>query len=316
MRTHQPKPRQPVPAPGAKSPAPSGKNTKVILLVLVLIGGLGLVIVVGGFLAYRYMAARRNVPVLQQRQAVEVAESPSPEPSEAPSPIPSPTQATPLAPEGMVAVAAGAYTVGRDEDDPFARPAHSVTLPAFFIDRTEVTNADYKKFTDATNHKSPDGWEGGSFLEGKDNFPVVGITWRDASEYALWANKRLPTEAEWEAAARGQEGYIYPWGNEWRSGLSNAGNSAVAEVGSFKDGASPCGALDMVGNVWEWTADEFELYPGSPAKMPELQVGVTFRVISGGAFDAKSPTTSYRGYVDESKRYPKTGFRCVKEANP
>ena len=98
------------------------------------------------------------------------------------------------------------------------QPKHRVDLPAFYLDRAEVTNAAYKKFVDATRHKPPSNWTGSSFPDGRDNFPVTGVTWQDAADYAAWAGKRLPTEAEWEAAARGTDGRKYPWGNGFRQG--------------------------------------------------------------------------------------------------
>jgi formylglycine-generating enzyme required for sulfatase activity len=221
-------------------------------------------------------------------------------------------------PAGMVLVKAGDYVIGRDDGDIYARPKHIVTLSAFYIDRTEVTNAEYKKFVDATGHKAPEGWQGREYPQGQGDLPVTGVSWQDAADFAAWAGKRLPTEAEWEAAARGTDGRIYPWGNQWQIGLANIGTSGIVEVGRYKEGASPVGALDMIGNVWEWTADEFKLYPGSTAPMPaSIKPGKIFRVIRGGAYDGnKMHDATYRGFVDASRGYDKTGFRCAKSANP
>ncbi|HYP29432.1 MAG TPA: SUMF1/EgtB/PvdO family nonheme iron enzyme [Blastocatellia bacterium] len=233
------------------------------------------------------------------------------------APAPAPTAATPSAPEGMVMVAAGTYTIGRDVKDNYESPAHSVTLPAFYIDRTEVTNSAYKKFVDATGHEPPGGWKDGTFPEGLDNHPVTGVSWQDAVDYATWAGKRLPTEEEWEAAARGSEGWLYPWGNEWKADLANIGTKSTREVGQFPGGASPSGALDMIGNVWEWTADEFHLYPGNTEEAPEnIKQASLFRIIRGGAYDgSKLHTATYRGFVEaDSRKYNKTGFRCARSA--
>jgi formylglycine-generating enzyme required for sulfatase activity len=261
--------------------------------------------------------------------APQVAEQPTVRP-EPPAP---PKPPAPVAPEGMLMVAAGTYTVGRDGADPLEQPGHKVDLPAFFIDRSEVTNAAFKRFIDATGHKSPSNWTGENFPKGRDNYPVTGVTWQDAADYAVWAGKRLPAEAEWEAAARGPDGRIYPWGNDWRAGLANIGAkpdditaeqypSGLKEAGGYAQGASPAGAVDMIGNAWEWVADEFALYPGNTEpkakkKLEELTPGVTYRVIRGGAYDGDKNhdhDATYRGYLDASQPYPKVGFRCAKDA--
>jgi formylglycine-generating enzyme required for sulfatase activity len=226
----------------------------------------------------------------------------------------------------MVAVTAGTYTIGRDGADPLEQPEHTVDLKAFFIDRTEVTNAAYKAFVDATGHKPPSNWAGTNFPEGRDDSPVTGVTWQDAADYAAWAGKRLPTEAEWEAAARGVDGRIYPWGNGFRSGVANIGvkpdrpspeqyPAGIRAAGRYPEGASPAGAVDMIGNAWEWVADEIEVYPGNTESLLNLEPGVTYRVIRGGAYDGnKVNDATYRGYLDGSLPYPKVGFRCAKDA--
>jgi serine/threonine-protein kinase len=226
----------------------------------------------------------------------------------------------------MVALAAGTYTIGRDGADPLEQPEHRVDLPPFFIDRTEVTNAAYKLFVDATGHRPPSNWTGTRFPEGRGDSPVTGVTWQDAADYAAWAGKRLPTEAEWEAAARGADGRIYPWGNGFRSGVANIGQrpdkpsqeqypDGIKPGGRYPDGASPAGAVDMIGNAWEWVADEIKVYPGNTESKLELEPGVKYRVIRGGAYDGnKVNDATYRGYLDASLAYPKVGFRCVKDA--
>jgi formylglycine-generating enzyme required for sulfatase activity len=265
-----------------------------------------------------------------------VAEVPNPPAPNRPAQPPTPADkpATPAPPEGMALVPAGSYTIGRNDESDLEKPERKVDLPAYFIDRTEVTNADYKKFVDATSHKPPANWEGGYPSE-LANYPVTSITWKDAADYAQWAGKRLPTESEWEAAARGSEGRRYPWGNDWRAGTANIGvkssdkssdnkyPSQIKPAGQYPDGASASGALDMIGNVWEFTADEFNLYPGNPQSLEAIKTnlkltiepGKTYRIIRGGAFDGdKRHDASYRGLVDASLPYPKTGFRCAKDA--
>lgn len=283
-----------------------------------------MVIVGAGFAAWWFLFARAK-----PAPPVVVIEQPPVQPPVVATPPDKPP--APVVPEGMVAVSAGSYLIGRDNADPLEKPRHKVDLPAFVIDRTEVTNAAYKKFLDATGHKAPTNWTSKGFPDGRANSPVTGVTWQDAADYAAWAGKRLPTEAEWEAAARGSDGRIYPWGNDYRSGLANIGSNAdnitaeqypagLKEVGRYPLGASPAGALDMIGNAWEWAADEFALYPGGITAIPKdikdrMKPGLTYRVIRGGAYDGnKEHDATYRGLLDASQAYPKVGFRCAKDA--
>jgi formylglycine-generating enzyme required for sulfatase activity len=218
----------------------------------------------------------------------------------------------PVTPEGMVYVAGATFTMGRDDGDEYAKPSRQVTVPGFFIDRTEVTNEQYQKFVEATSHRPPPHWRGGKYLPGEGRLPVVNVSWRDAFDYARWARKRLPTESEWELAARGTDARIYTWGSQWNSSFANtrdAGRGRIAEVGSFPQGSSPYGALDMIGNVWEWTASDLTKYG---VEREVLQQG---KVIRGGAFDVPTEiaTVTYRGVLQPEKTtYDKTGFRCVR----
>jgi iron(II)-dependent oxidoreductase len=313
-------------APVVAAPPASPKKSRAGLLFGIIIA-LFFVGLLGGA-AWWFLASRKPA-----------TPTPTVTPTETPTDTPKteepPKTTAPAVPEGMVMVAAGDYLLGRDDGSDLEKPQHKVTLPAYFIDRTEVTNEAYKKFVDATNHKPPANWQGKDFPTGRANYPVTGVTWQDAMDYAAWAGKRLPTEAEWEAAARGPQGLRYPWGNEWLPGQANIGVKAgveakdneyppqIMEVGGFPQGASPAGALDMVGNVWEFTADELKLYPGNSstlddvAKKLNFQIapGTVYRVIRGGAFDGSEiHNASYRGRVSASLAYPKTGFRCVKDA--
>jgi formylglycine-generating enzyme required for sulfatase activity len=308
-------PVEPIPS----QPLPQKRTGMMIASVVVTL------IVVGGaiYAGWWFLFAR-----VRPAPPVVLVEPPPPPPVVSTPPEKPPA---PVVPEGMVAVAAGSYTIGRDDADPLEKPQHKVDLPAFVLDRTEVTNAAYKKFMDATGHKAPTNWTSKGFPEGRDNSPVTGVTWQDAADYAAWAGKRLPTEAEWEAAARGADGRIYPWGNDYRSGIANIGSepdditadqypSGIKDVGRYPQGASPVGALDMIGNAWEWAADVFDLYPGGITSIPKdikdrMKPGLTYRVIRGGAYDGnKKNDATYRGLLDGSQAYPKVGFRCAKDA--
>ncbi len=219
-------------------------------------------------------------------------------------------------PPGMAFVPGGEFMMGSDKDDEYSRPAHKVTVKSFFIDLTEVTNEEYKTFVDATNHTPPPRWRNGIFADGKANFPVTGVNWDDANTYAKWANKRLPTEEEWEFAARGTTGYLYPWGNEWKPGNANAASQAkgLQEVGR-EAGKSPFGVMDMSGNAWEWTTSDASAYPGGKSFSGNY---INPKIIRGGFWDGtpETVTTIYRrayGAVAE-KKYVNTGIRCVKNS--
>jgi formylglycine-generating enzyme required for sulfatase activity len=309
------------------SPAPEKKRSSAVPISIAAL----VVLALAATAAWYFLSGSRGpAPQAQEPPVAEGQPAAPPAPPVVPQP-PADKPPVPAAPEGMALVAGGAYIIGRDDGDPLERPRRTVTLRNFFIDRTEVTNADYKKFVDATGHKPPPNWGNGSYPEGKDNYPVTSVTWDDAAEYAAWAGKRLPTEAEWEAAARGTEGRIYPWGNQWQADFSNIGLSPknlkasqyaddIKPVGEFPQGASAAGALDLIGNVWEWTADEFALYEGGIKKIPDdiassIKPGKVYRVIRGGAFDgSKIHDATYRGLLDASQPYPKVGFRCAKDA--
>ncbi|HSP63507.1 MAG TPA: bifunctional serine/threonine-protein kinase/formylglycine-generating enzyme family protein [Pyrinomonadaceae bacterium] len=218
----------------------------------------------------------------------------------------------PAAPAGMVYVPGGQFMMGRDDGDEYERPAHKVTVKPFFIDVHEVTLEDYMKFVRATGRKY---FVADGTFQTEMQHPASEITWYDAVAYAQWAGKRLPSEEEWEFAARGNDGRRYPWGNEWKEGLANTSEAktAINDVGRFK-GTSPFGLLDMVGNVWEWTASNLGAYPGG--QLPK-QITGDLRVIRGGSYTeskGEATTTYRRGYPARGNYdYTKTGFRCAKD---
>lgn len=212
--------------------------------------------------------------------------------------------------------------IGRDEI-----PRHKVYVKAFYIDKYEVTNEQFREYLLATNNPyRPSHWaKRGTFERGEGNHPVVDVDWLDAYEYCKWAGKRLPTEIEWEKAARGTDGRLYPWGDEYdttRANTLESGRRWTAPVGSFPGDVSPYGVYDMAGNVREWVDGWYQPYPGNT--LPEIYYKGPYRVLRGGSYE----TPLYR-YPRTASRYPVKstlatrghdwhsnfdhGFRCAKD---
>ncbi len=217
-------------------------------------------------------------------------------------PVEAPAQGEP--PRGMVFVPSGSFTMGDDvaKDE---SPVHQRELAGFYIDRTEVTIAQYRRFRP---HYLA--------LEGRERHPVVNVTWADARDYCRSVGKRLPTEAEWEKACRGNDGRSYPWGDDVFAGALNAieANAGGTDpVGSHPRGASPYGALDMAGNVWEWVADWYGPYPGAAVQQP-TQEFEKYRVIRGGSFAIKGKVgrCANRFVSDPKLDSADIGFRCAR----
>ena len=260
---------------------------------------------------------------------------PTPTPTGTASPTPGPF--VPVAVDGIewVEIPAGPFMMGAAEGDDNADddefPLHEVTLDTYWIAKTEVTNAQYKQFVDATGHRTPDCvWEDDAIPDGFLIHPVVCVSWDDAIAYTEWLstetgmNIALPSEAEWEKAARGEgQPLIYPWGNEFDASRLNAsgasdGFDSWAPVGSFPDGASPYGVLDMSGNVWEWTSTIYDQdafpYPYDAADGREdLTDGDVLRVLRGGSFfsNPQNVPVSSRDWNYTSSRNASDGFRVV-----
>jgi formylglycine-generating enzyme required for sulfatase activity len=204
--------------------------------------------------------------------------------------------------------------MGSDDTDVLSRPAHFVTVRPFFIDRTEVTNEQYRRFVEATGYDPPKTWKDGAFPVGEEQMPVTGVTWYDAASFAAWAGKRLPTESEWEFAARGAEGRKYPWGNEWDASVANVDGRTKGLTRVGENGVSPLGIHDMAGNAWEWTANDARSYPGGK-EFPWSRLKL--KIIRGGNWksNSESAAATFRGYYGASgeKDYSTTSFRCVKD---
>ena len=220
----------------------------------------------------------------------------------------------------MIEIPAGEFTMGSDHE--VERPPHTVFVDAFEIDQFEVTNEQFEKFVAETGYVT-DAEKAGdmpwlAYAEGKPNHPVVKVSWNDAKAFCEWAEKRLPTEAEWEKAARGTDGRIYPWGNNWdvaKANTKDAGYRGTTIVGSFPDGTSPYGVMDMAGNVSEWTSDWFQPYPGYPGGDSEAQYfGEKYRVIRGGGWfsDQELVRTTERSASSVELANDDVGFRCAR----
>jgi serine/threonine-protein kinase len=220
-------------------------------------------------------------------------------------------------PEGMALIPAGTFTMGYNgSEEESEKPEHEVPLQAFFLDVREVNIGDYYKFVKEKGYKYPSNWSAqwkeGNFTEQEARLPVTHVSWFDATAYAQWAGKRLPTEKEWEYAARGTDKRLYPWGNRFDPELANGKvtGGALAPVGSYPAGQSPFGILDMSGNVAEWTASDSFQYPGSKGTQ---QAG---KIIRGGGFKNSEAylRTTTRVALAPNESEESIGFRCAKDA--
>lgn len=283
----------------------------------------------------------------------------------------------------MVRVPAGDFMMGSDDEDTDQKrsqeygvgkplyqdehPLHRVHLPAFYIDRYEVTNIQYRDFVMARNYWVPDAWKQNGYLltrqvlevaddetlrrlavdtfrldrdtrsmgreelllameerrKSQDALPVTTVSWQDAKAYCQWQGLRLPTEQEWEKAARGDDGYEFPWGREWQENRANNGHDSrwqdgVAPVGSYPAGMSPYGVHDMAGNVMEWVSDWYQPYPGNHYVSTDF--GQQFRVVRGGSWGGIGHyaihhfyRSAYRFYLLPESRYTDLGFRCARD---
>jgi formylglycine-generating enzyme required for sulfatase activity len=224
----------------------------------------------------------------------------------------------------LVFVPAGEFTMGSDDGGSDERPAHTVYLDAFAIDRTEVTNAQYARCVQAGACRPPDPSRSSTradyFADPRyADYPVIYVSWDDARAYCAWAGRRLPTEAEWEKAARGTDGRTYPWGDEWDASKANtdeAGPGDTTPVGAYPQGASPYGALDMAGNVWEWVADWYgaNYYRESPGENPLGPASGAYRVVRGGSWNNYQwlARAAIRGRNTPGNRDDDVGFRCAR----
>jgi serine/threonine protein kinase/formylglycine-generating enzyme required for sulfatase activity len=225
----------------------------------------------------------------------------------------------------MTPIPAGEFEMGSDSFEADERPAHKVTLPAYYIDKCEVSNAQYKKFCDETHHAPPPmpAWEPNYFTD-KPDYPVLGVTFEEALAYASWAGKRLPTEAEWEKAASwdpiAKKKRLYPWGDESPVGRANIATAKPAPVTEANRDRSPYGVVNMSGNAIEWVDSPYKPYEGNETADPDYGEGN--RVVKGATFlkgfGYDEARTSYRNHLPRifppGKSAP-VGFRCAVSAN-
>ncbi len=229
----------------------------------------------------------------------------------------------------MVALSGGTFQMGRSDVSPTnlsetnQYPAHGVTVKAFYMDKTEVTNAEYAEFVRQTKHAAPPHWVHDQPPVGEERWPVTNVSLGDAQAFAAWrtqrdgVNYRLPTEDEWEFAARSGGTYkLYPWSGEQVEGHANVSASGPQPVGSYPQGASREGVLDLIGNVWEWTASKNSIYPGN--KAAQLENGDSI-ITRGGAYSSKSGgeeaiTATKRKVTPADTKHPSLGFRLVRSA--
>ncbi len=224
----------------------------------------------------------------------------------------------------MVMISQGEFRMGSDAGKIDEQPIHRVYLDGFWMDRTEITNAQYRKCVasgSCTNPSSDDSFTRQRYYTSDNdqygNFPVIHVDWYQAAAYCKWAGGRLPTEAEWEAAARGTDGRTFPMGDHVDKGNANYAGFVgdTARVGSYPSGASPYGVLDMAGNVWEWVFDWYDqdFYRRSPDRNPTGPPSGSSRVLRGGSWEddtdlVRSPN---RNFNDPHSSTTTWGFRCV-----
>jgi iron(II)-dependent oxidoreductase len=238
----------------------------------------------------------------------------------------------------MIKIDAGPFIMGTDRErsDAYDHPKHRVNLKAYRIDKYPVTNAQYARFVAATDHRPPLHWKNGKIPPGQELHPVTMVSWYDAASYAQWAGKRLPTEEEWEKAARGQNGNRWPWGDKMDVKRLNTYYSVGASTSVLKypEGASPYGVMDMAGNVSEWTADDFTAYEGTDAdaevfqgkiavanspedrsmKVADLKpVDGRYKVLRGGSWKSDPFSTAgyHRNFSWPNYASDFFGFRCA-----
>ena len=292
------------------------------------IGCIIMLVIVVGFIWCNYIAQHRSSNQAASATAAPVTtNTPTAAPDAKPNVTPIATQPHEILPVGstrvnqkdgatMICIPAGKFIMGSNSsDNANERPQHEVMLDGFWIYQHEVTVAQYLKFCDKTGRQMPAapkwGWQ--------DKHPIVYVTWNDATDYAKWAGVTLPTEAQWEKAARGTAGNIYPWGNEWDASKRLEALFSTHPVGSYPQDVSPFGVYDMAGNVREWCQDWYGAgyYASSPANSPKGPASGTVRVVRAGSWldtgvqEKEVYRGSRRDYMPATEQCNFIGFRCA-----
>ncbi len=274
-------------------------------------------------------------PIPQKPKAAEAEPKPATKPQQPANNVAGakPVPAPPLPAEvtgkdgaPMVLVPAGEFSMGSDKGDDDEQPIHKVFLDGFYIDKFEVTNGRFAKFVEAILSEPPWGFADKDTPLVQADRPVRWVSWMDATGYCLWAGKRLPTEAEWEKAARGADGRMYPWGNEPPTpahavfGLKEGGAETVSPIGNRDKGKSPYGVHDLAGNLYEWVMDWYDeefytKFAKNPAINPRGPSEGTAKAQRGGSY-INNPyrlRSSFRTKGDPTEQDPNVGFRCAQD---
>ncbi|MCB0167264.1 MAG: SUMF1/EgtB/PvdO family nonheme iron enzyme, partial [Anaerolineae bacterium] len=314
--------RQDIPGPAA--PPVSAAKSKSSMPILIGVGAVALLLIIGliAFLAFSFGSSGDNEPEVAEgttqpiegdataaaqeetKQVTDTNSTTATDTAQNNSQIAQTANETEVDPNlpssvGMIKIPGNTYSVGVLTADRDHAAAQEVELEAFWLDQYETTNAQYAEFLADTGGTHPESWIGGNFPADQEDFPVTGVTWEEAAAYCTWAKKRLPTEAEWEVAARGSEGRLFPWGDNFRA--VELPRSGTYKVGGKPTNQSPFGVFDMAGNVWEWV-DE----PYAPLN------DANYKVLRGGSNDfLKDMAYRLQGEPDQPTMIASAGIRCA-----
>jgi serine/threonine-protein kinase len=277
---------------------------------MLMIGAVVLVVVLVGGSLGAYLLLRTKTPPVG--------------PGGSPTPAASPGLGE-TAKANLVEIPGGTFQMGRNDGPLQETPAHPISVQPFFMDKTEVTNAEYAEFVRDAHHAPPDDWNGTKPAYGTELWPVLNVSLDDVNAFAGWRSKRdnvtyrLPTEQEWEYAARnGDRSDLYPWGKDWKDNQAVLKEATPAKVGSHPEGNNRWGVADLIGNVWEWTSSKVSAYPGNPTPIPTATKD--WLVIRGAGYDRNpsdrdNPVSScIRTFVSPGSKIPQLGFRLVRSS--